>query len=208
MSSENGFSVPAGATAENSITENPGALQPGALPDSILIRSVCSGDIQAFSVLIGRYRKRVTALGMSFFRNTADAEDFVQDVFIKVYTSLKTFRGEAKFSTWLMRIAYNTAVNSIKRRREYLSLSDETEIIDTGEGPEAQHMRQAIQETIREAIQELPEQYNVCLDMYFYYDMSYKEISEVIHLPVNTIKSHVFRAKKILRSKLCSFMEE
>ncbi len=82
------------------------------------------------------------------------------------------------------------------------------EIIDTGEGPEAQLMRRAVKETIREAIQELPEQYNVCLDMYFYFDMSYKEISEVIHLPVNTIKSHVFRAKKILRSKFSDFMEE
>jgi RNA polymerase sigma-70 factor (ECF subfamily) len=195
------------SAANNSVTDDSGA-DAQMPPDSSLITAICSGDMHAFSALAGRYKRRVTALGMSFFRNTADAEDFVQDVFIKVYTSLNTFRGEAKFSTWLMRIAYNTAINSIKRRKEYLSLSDEMEIVDTGDGPEELHMRQSVKETIREAIEDLPEQYTVCLDMYFYYDMSYKEIGEVTRLPVNTIKSHVFRAKKILRSKLCTIMEE
>ena len=60
---------------------------------------------------------------MGFFKNEVDTDDFVQEVFIKVYTKLSTFRGDSLFSTWLMRIAYNTAVNSVNRRKEYASLS-------------------------------------------------------------------------------------
>ena len=71
-----------------------------------LIAKAAKGDSQAFSHLVARYHRRVAALGMSFFKNATDTEDFLQDVFIKVYTKLHTFRGESLFSTWLLRIAY------------------------------------------------------------------------------------------------------
>ncbi len=145
---------------------------------------------------------------MSFFRNSTDADDFVQDVFFKTYTNLKTFRGEAKFSTWLMRVAYNLAVNSVKRRREYMSLSEETEIPDTDEGPEQKQLRRVLNEAVRAALSELPERYGVCIDMYFFYDLSYAEISSIMDIPVNTVKSHVFRAKKMLREKLSDTAQE
>lgn len=172
-----------------------------------LIKSICNGDIDKFAVLIARYKKRVYILGMSFFKNTTDADDFMQDVFIKAYTSLSSFRGEAQFSTWLMRIAYNMAVNSIKRRKEYISISEETEILDTDIGPEEQNLRSNVCATVREAMRDLPEQYRICLDLYFFYDLSYNEISIITDLPLNTIKSHVFRAKKILRNKLEDIQE-
>ena len=76
--------------------------------EEILVRSATGGNSQAFAELVKRYHRRVSALGMSFFKNSADTEDFVQDVFIKVYTKLKDFRGESRFSTWLLRIGYTT----------------------------------------------------------------------------------------------------
>lgn len=173
--------------------------------DVILVKAVNDGDTRAFAYIVSIYQKRIKALGMSFFKNVSDADDFVQDVFVKVYTNLKTFRFESMFSTWIMRIAYNTAINSIKRRKEYISLSNDAEILDRGRGPEENNIRRLTVEIIRESIKELPEKYAVCLDMYFFYDMSYNEISDVIGLPVNTIKSHVFRAKKILKDKLADF---
>lgn len=170
--------------------------------EEILVRSATGGNSQAFAELVKRYHRRVSALGMSFFKNSADTEDFVQDVFIKVYTKLKDFRGESRFSTWLLRIGYTTAINSIKRRKEYLPLGDETLLWDQDYTPEEMQMRRLTIETVRESITELPERFAVCLDMYFFYDMAYGDICEVTGLPLNTVKSHIFRAKKMLKEKL------
>jgi len=168
----------------------------------VLVRSAVSGNSSAFAELVKRYYRRITAMGMSFFKNSTDTEDFVQDVFIKAYTKLSTFRGDSLFSTWLTRIAYTTAVNSIKRRKEYLSIADETLLFDMDLTPEEKEMKRLTIEVVRESIKELPEHYSLCLDLYFFYDMPYKEICEVLDLSINTVKSHIFRAKKLLHEKL------
>lgn len=173
-----------------------------AQDDSLLCKEVLEGNTVAFTVLAQKYRRRILALGYSFFKNGDDAEDFLQDVLVKIYTSLGSFRGESLFSTWLMRVAYNTAVNSIKRRKEYVSLAEDFDIMDPDENPEEEHLRTCSRDAVRLAMETLPERFRVCVDMYFFYDMPYADISEVTGLPINTIKSHVFRAKKILREKL------
>lgn len=173
--------------------------------DNTLISSACAGDSRSFARLISFYEKKVRVFGMGFFKNASDTDDFIQEVFIKVYTHLSSFRGESLFSTWLMRIAYNTAVNSVKRRKEYVSLSDDYEVIDADIGPEEKQLRKLTALAVREALSELPERYAVCLDLYFFNDMSHNEISEVLELPVNTVKSHIFRAKKILRNSLADY---
>jgi RNA polymerase sigma-70 factor (ECF subfamily) len=175
--------------------------------DAILVKATLQGDTQSFARLMSLYKNRVAALGMSFFKNPTDTEDFVQDVFIKVFLNLSSFRGDALFSTWLTRIAYNTAVNSVKRRKEYLSIIDEGSLYDPGFTPEEREIRNITAEAVRESLKDLPEKYGVCMDMYFFYDISYSEISEITGFPVNTIKSHIFRAKKILREKLRSYHE-
>ena len=149
------------------------------------------------------YKNKIFIFGKSFFKNETDAEDFVQEVFIKIYTHLNTFKGKSQFSTWLMRIAYTTAINSINRRKEYLPLSDEMIIADPlTNTPEEVHLKKLLKTAIKQAISELPEKYAICIDMYFSYDIPYSEISEITGLPLNTIKSHIFRAKKILKEKL------
>lgn len=170
--------------------------------DTLLVSKALAGNSDAFAQLVGFYQKKVWILGKSFFKNETDADDFVQDVFIKVYTSLNTFRGEARFSTWLMRIAYNMAINSIKRRKEYTSLTENIEILDTDYGPEERLLRDITAQAIRTALSELPQRFGICLDLYFFYDISYEEIGVITDLPVNTVKSHIFRAKKLLKEKL------
>ncbi|MBP5403357.1 MAG: sigma-70 family RNA polymerase sigma factor [Treponema sp.] len=170
--------------------------------DSELVKTTLEGDQKSFARLMTLYKKRIVAIGMSFFKNSVDTEDFVQEVFFKAYTKLDTFRGDSMFSTWLTRLAYNLAINSVKRRDEYVQLSDDEILKDMSDTPEEAQIRKITGEAIREAIKELPAQYAVCLDMYFFYDISYAEISNITGLPVNTIKSHIFRAKKILRDKL------
>lgn len=170
--------------------------------DFVLVREALAGSAESFSSLAMKYRKRIFSLGYGFFHNADDAEDFVQDVLVKVYVSLSSFRGESLFSTWLMRIAYNTAVNSVKRRREYTSLAEDFDVIDPSENPEEEHLRRCSCEGLREALKDLPERYRACVDMFFFYDMPYADISEVTGQPVNTIKSNVFRAKKLLKERL------
>lgn len=170
--------------------------------DRALIKASCKGDSSAFATLVSLYQNRVRAFGMSFFKNAQDTDDFVQEVFIKVYTKLESFRGESLFSTWLMRLAYNQAVNSVNRRKTYDTLSDKIELFDNDYTPEEQQIRKHTIEVIRNIVAQMPEKYSTCLDMYFFYDMSYNDIAEILDIPVNTIKSHIFRAKKMLRDKL------
>ena len=173
------------------------------LRDYEVCKAVLNGNTQAFAVLAAQYQKRVYMLGLSFFDNTDDCEDFVQDVMLKAYSALETFRAEAPFATWLMRIAYNTAINSAKKRRNYASLVDnDIEIEYRGDNPEEKHLNECIILSVREAVNSLPDSYRICIDLYFFYDMSYTDIAAVTELPLNTIKSHIFRAKKILREYL------
>ncbi len=173
-----------------------------ALQDFELVKRVCKGDSLAFASLVEKYEKKVRALGYSFFKNETDTADFLQDVFLKVYTNISSFRKESQFSTWLMRIAYNTAINAKNRRKEYVTLSENAEILDNDYSVEEKQLRELTAESIREALKELPKQFALCLDLYFFYDFSHSEISIITGLPVNTIKSNIFRAKKQLKQKL------
>lgn len=172
------------------------------IPDKKLISEIKKGNSNAFALLISKYQQKVKNLGISFFRNTTDTEDFVQDVFIKAYTNINSFRGESQFSTWLMRIAYNTAINSVKRAKEYLPILDEVEIEDFDLNPEENQIKAITIESVRESMKGLPAKFAICLDLYFFYDLSYADIGEMLDLPLNTVKSHIFRAKKLLKEKL------
>jgi RNA polymerase sigma-70 factor (ECF subfamily) len=176
--------------------------------DELLVEQTLAGDSSAFEKIVRMYQKRITALGMGFFKNIVDTEDFVQEVFVKLYAKLSSFRGESRFSTWFTRIAYNTAINAINRRKEYESIACDEILSDKHRGPEEEQIRKITGEAVREAVKELPAPYMACLDLFFFHDMPYKEISVVTGLPVNTIKSHIFRAKKILRDKLVNFYLE
>ena len=83
--------------------------------DLIICRLVKNGNTEAFRLLIEKYQTKIFSLGFSFFKNSDDAEDFVQDVMVKAYIKLNTFKAKSKFSTWLISIAYNTAINSSKK---------------------------------------------------------------------------------------------
>lgn len=175
----------------------------GDYSDELIVNQIVAGQKDLFRLLVRRYERPLYGMGMGFFRNTEDASDFAQEVFLKVYRSLSRFEGRSRFSTWVYKIAYNTAVNGVNRRKEYRSLAEDdvVEAID-GDTPERQLIRQAAREAVLDSLQELPERYRVCIDMFFFYDRSYQEIEAITGFPVNTIKSHVFRAKKLLRDKL------
>jgi RNA polymerase sigma-70 factor (ECF subfamily) len=180
----------------------------GDADDHLVVSQVISGQKDLFRLLVRRHERAVYGMGMSFFRNSEDAADFTQEVFLKVYRSLPRFEGRSRFSTWLYKIAYNTAINGVTRKKEYRSLAEEDASVQAGsyaneaDTPERILLRKAAREAVLEALQDLPERYRICVDMFFFYDRSYQEIEAITGIPVNTIKSHVFRAKKLLREKL------
>ncbi|MDR1239614.1 MAG: sigma-70 family RNA polymerase sigma factor [Treponema sp.] len=169
--------------------------------DRLIVSQIIAGQKELFRLLVERHERAVYGMGLSFFRNADDASDFVQEVFLKVYRSLSRFEGRSRFSTWLYKIAYNTAVNGVNRQKEYRSLAEEETVRDE-DTPERRLLRSAAREAVLTALKALPERYRICVDMFFFYDRSYQEIETITGYPVNTIKSHVFRAKKLLREKL------
>ena len=173
--------------------------------DQLIVAQIISGQKELFRLLIKRYERPVYGMGISFLRNAEDASDFTQEVFLKVFRNLSRFEGRSRFSTWLYKIAYNTAMNSIKRKKDYHSLVED-EIEGGNDTPEGNLLKGLAREAVLEAVTELPERFRICMDLYFFYDRSYNEIEAITGYPVNTIKSHVFRAKKILRERLEDYM--
>jgi RNA polymerase sigma-70 factor (ECF subfamily) len=172
--------------------------------DQLVVSQIISGQKDLFRLLVRRHERSVYGMGMSFFHNKDDASDFTQEVFLKAYRNLSRFEGRSRFSTWLYKIAYNTAINEVNRRKEYYSLAEEDigRLVNSGETPERITLRNAAKEAVREALKDLPERFRICVDLFFFYDRSYQEIEAITGIPVNTIKSHVFRSKILLKDKL------
>ena len=169
-------------------------------PDEQIIKGVIKGDVEGFRLVVNRYQKKIFSIGMRFFNNEEDSHDFVQEVFIRAYQNIKSFKGLAPFRYWLTRIAYNYGINRLKMRKEERNYSEES--ILTHETPERGYLREEIKDILLEAINQLPEEYRICLDFYFFWGLTYGQINEITGFPVNTIKSYVFRAKQVLRDSL------
>jgi RNA polymerase sigma-70 factor (ECF subfamily) len=183
-----------------------GGASEGSGDDQMIVAQIVSGQKELFRLLVNRHERAVYGMGLSFFHNAEDASDFTQEVFIKVFRNLSRFEGRSRFSTWLYKIAYNTAINSITRKKEYHSLAED-EPLGAEDNPERNILRAAAREAVLEAVTDLPDRYRICVDLFFFYDRSYLEIEAITGYPVNTIKSHVFRAKKLLRERLEDFSE-
>ncbi|MDR2194138.1 MAG: sigma-70 family RNA polymerase sigma factor [Treponema sp.] len=174
------------------------------IDELLLVAEIVSGKKELFRFLVQRYERHVYGMGMSFLRNEEDASDFTQEVFLKAFKNLADFEGRSRFSTWLYKIAYNTAINSVQRKKEFHSLAEE-ELASETDTPEQGVIKRLAKDAVREAVKELPDRYRICIDLFFFYDRAYNEIEAITGFPVNTIKSHVFRAKKLLRKKLQDF---
>lgn len=169
--------------------------------DEYIVRQVLKGNQELFRVIVERYQKYIFTMGMRFFKNHDDAADFTQEVFVKVYNNLSSFRGMASFKSWLMKIGYNHAINTFHSNR-----NNPTDEYNDSEGntldPLHVVMKNELNEIIEKAIEDLPQTYKVCIDLYFYVGLPFKEISHITGYPVNTIKSYVFRAKQHLYNAL------
>ena len=171
------------------------------LTDEELIRAVIAGDDRPYRIVVRRHQNTVYGIGMRFFKNQDDAADFAQEAFIRAYQNLGSYQEKSLFKYWLYRVAYNLALNKVKSSRDEITLIDE--VHESAErGTEDRIASAEIKDLLMKAVEALPEQYKVCVDFYFFGDMSYPQISAITDIPVNTIKSNVFRAKQMLRDYL------
>jgi RNA polymerase sigma-70 factor, ECF subfamily len=187
------------------------------LSDAEIMLRVREGDDSGFSILIEKYRKQIVHFMFRMSRNQAVAEELAQEVFLRVYRSRQTYRAEAKFSTWLYRIATNLGVNHARdtkyertAQNVYLDQPDpETgtspDVADSTLSAEQELVRQERMNAIRKHVMALPERQRSAVLMHKYQEMDYKEIGEVLKLSESATKSLLFRAYQTLRENLKDF---
>jgi len=173
-----------------------------------LINEVLNGNSAAFATLIERNKKLVSHVVFRMIANKADREDVCQEVFIKVYQNLDRFNFESKLSTWIARIAYNACLNHLEKKHVPLldDLGSEQDILEKysgdGETPDCYMERQDIMARVRSEIDRMPVHFRTVVTLYHLDEMSYEEIAEVTDMPLGTVKSYLFRARKLLKERL------
>ena len=176
--------------------------------DNELVRRVLDGDLAAYRTIVERHQGRIFYVGLKFLHSNEDAEDFAQEVFLRAFERLGSYRGSGSFAAWLYRVAFNLAVNRYRGvRPAMIELAEET-LPDTAPHAEERLLSLESADHVRKALEGLPDRYAIVVKMHFFDELSYPEIAEALDLPVNTVKSHVFRAKAILRTLLEQFMED
>ncbi|WP_260698103.1 RNA polymerase sigma factor [Tunturiibacter gelidoferens] len=190
----------------------------GQMDDAAIMLELRTGNMAGFDFLIQKYRKPIIHFMYRMVHNQAVAEELAQEVFLRVYRSRETYRAEARFSTWLYRIATNLGVNYARDNRHertastvYLDEADsETgttpDVADSTPGVEAKLLRQERMNAIREHVLALPERQRMAVLMHKYEGMDYKQIGDVLKLSESATKSLLFRAYQTLREKLKAFV--
>src|SRR5579883_2211527 len=172
------------------------------LSDAELVELVLTGTQEAFEVLVERYKDAVQNLAYRMLSNVTEAEDVTQEVFVRAYTQLSTYKPAHKFSTWLLSIASHLAIDQLRRRR-FLALPLEDVpflewIVDVGVSPEQSALQGEQQDEIQSYLQRLPSKYRAVIVLRYWYDFSYEEIANTLHLTPALVKARLHRARELL----------
>jgi len=180
--------------------------------DNQLARLSLKGDQQAFAELVSLYQDKLFHMSYRMLNSRQEAEDVVQDTFLRVYKNLDRYDLSMKFSTWIYRIATNLCIDRLRRRRPTYSLDAESSEHEGLDGysmlpsdnitPESELIITDTQRIIREAMEGLPPKYKSIMILRYIRDLSLQEISEIVDMPVTTIKTRVHRGRDLLRKKL------
>jgi RNA polymerase sigma-70 factor (ECF subfamily) len=178
-----------------------------AREDVQLVEEALGGNQLSFQLLIERYQDRIFALARHYTKSAVEVEDIVQDTFLKAYRRLETFQRQSSFSTWLYRIAVNTALDFLKRMgRSPVQAVEDPELsaspvrAQAGSGvtiaaPDARMRREEIARITAEVLAELPEIFRTVLVLREFEDMPYQEMADVLGISIGTVESRLFRAR-------------
>jgi RNA polymerase sigma-70 factor (ECF subfamily) len=185
--------------------------------DEDLVLRVQRGDRSAFDLLVIKYQHKIIQLVNRYIKDPSEAQDVAQEAFIKAYRALGNFRGDSAFYTWLYRIAINTAKNYLvsrsRRSSDYQVDIQDAEAIENApqlqgmETPERLLLNQEIIDTIKTAIEKLPEEMRTAIMLREFEGMSYEEIATAMDCPVGTVRSRIFRAREAIDNKLNPLLE-
>ena len=181
--------------------------------DKRLVERVLQGDKMAFDMLVTKYERRLFRLVVRLVSNQSEAEDVVQETFIKAYRALPQFRGDSAFYTWLYRIGINTARNfldargkqvplSVDMRAEDFAFHEEGEYLRDIETPESLLASKQVSQTVSMAMDELPDDLRTALSLREIEGLSYDEIASVMACPIGTVRSRIFRARESIATRL------
>ncbi len=176
-----------------------------------LIDAVLSGNRGAFQTFVERYQRLVAHVVYRMAPNSADREDLCQDIFMKVYQNLGGFQFGSKVSTWIARIAYNTCINYLQKKRipllnDLRADSDDrdpvAEAVDPAQPADEVTAGRDLFGRVQAEMEHLPPQFRALLTLYHLDEMTYEEITDITGLPMGTVKSYLFRARQMLRERL------
>jgi RNA polymerase sigma-70 factor (ECF subfamily) len=179
--------------------------------DGDLVRQILTGNSNAFRFLVAKHQRLVLHIVGRIVQRQVDAEDICQEVFTKVFSKLKHFRGDSKLSTWIAQIAYNTSISYIRRNLKNEQSYDESPVLMVNEKDDGDYQkiieRDEAKGYLLALIEQLPVHYRTVLTLFHLEEFSYKEIEEITKMPEGTIKSYLSRARKILKEKLEKVVE-
>ena len=168
--------------------------------DLELVRQVLNGKNQAFEMLVVKYQKPIFNAAFRMVQNSDDAEEIAQSAFVKAYEKLSSYNEKYKFFSWLYRIAINETLNFISKRKNKDSL--DTEMVSRESSPEDLYSHSERSQNLQIALGELKSEYRAVIVLKHLQELSYQEISEILDVPVKTVKSHLFTARQQLREVL------
>ena len=172
-----------------------------SLEDNELVARTLEGDVRSYEELVRRYERLVGRVLYPYARREISVEDLVQETFLKAYDRLETFNPDYRFKTWLMTIANNLGVDTLRRRRDTVEFNPELHSVPS-QGPEARAVDDDRSRSLQEAILTLPETYSVPLILRYTEEMSYAEIAESLGITTSAVKSRLFRARNMLGERL------
>ena len=162
-----------------------------------------SGDREAFGLIVHRYLERVYRVAYAVVRNADEAEDIAQDTFVRAFRGIGRFDVDRPVFPWLYQIARNLAFNRIQRvRNRETSMPEFDSLVATGRGPEETAVMAGEAARIRAAVEMLPEQHRVVIELNHFQECSYQEMAEILGIPIGTVMSRLFHARKKLRIAL------
>ena len=176
--------------------------------DRELVLRVRQDKTDAYALLVQRYQQAVFGVCYRMFGERRDAEDMTQEALIRGYQRLEKFDAERPFGPWIRKVAMNLCLNKLKAAREEAFELDEARDSSAGhtdELPEASYAETERQEQIRRAMMQLPRHFRAAIELRHFQHLDYQEMAEALQLPLNTVKSHLYRARKQLAAKLVEF---
>jgi len=180
-------------------------------PDDLFcVQHVKAGDIQAFSTIVSNYQKMVFTIVFKIVDNREDAEDIVQEIFVKVFKTLNQFKEESEFSTWLYRIAYNTTISELRKRKlAYVSMNDNLNADDEPVTDEEELDSTDIKlQRLEEALKKLPPDEIFLVSLYYFEEQSIEAISKISALSVANVKVKLHRIRKKLALEINRLLQD